>query len=347
MSHPQPRFSVIVDGKDISAVVDARLRSLTLTDSRGFEADQLDLVLNDSDGLLDLPPRGAKIRIAIGWETTGLVDKGSYIVDEVEHSGTPDQLSIRARSADLRAGMTTQRERSWHDTTLGQIVTAIAMENELRPLIEAGLEAVAIEHIDQTNESDANLLTRLAEANDAIATVKDGRLLFIPAGRARSASGKELPRVVITRADGDQHRFALADRETWTGVRATYYDTRTNRKEEVIVSKRLEESDVPSGEISQSVENIKTLRHVYSSRATAERAARAEWNRLQRGVATFALTQALGDPTLFPEIPVTLTGWKPDIDGTDWIVTRVTHNITDSGYTAGVELEIRNSDIPG
>jgi phage protein D len=60
-----------------------------------------------------------------------------------------------------------------------------------------------VEHIDQTNESDANLLIRLAHQHDAIATVKSGRLLFIKAGDAESATGKPFPLVKITRASGD------------------------------------------------------------------------------------------------------------------------------------------------
>lgn len=42
--------------------------SLTLTDNRGFEADQLDLELDDADGKIVLPRRGAVITLALGWK---------------------------------------------------------------------------------------------------------------------------------------------------------------------------------------------------------------------------------------------------------------------------------------
>ncbi|WP_337118049.1 contractile injection system protein, VgrG/Pvc8 family, partial [Staphylococcus aureus] len=95
-------------------------------------------------------------------------------VDEVEHSGAPDVLNIRARSADMREGLARKRERSWHEQTLGQIISAIAMEYALQPLIEVALAAIGLPHLDQTAESDLNLLTRLAHDNDAIASVKAG-----------------------------------------------------------------------------------------------------------------------------------------------------------------------------
>ncbi|MDI8752169.1 acetyl-CoA sensor PanZ family protein, partial [Salmonella enterica subsp. enterica serovar Montevideo] len=42
-----------------------------------------------------------------------------FTVDEIEHSGAPDRLTIRARSADFRETLNTRREKSWHQTTVG------------------------------------------------------------------------------------------------------------------------------------------------------------------------------------------------------------------------------------
>lgn len=103
----------------------------------------------------------------------------------------------------------------------------------------------------------------------------------------------------------------------------------------------------PQVAIDHGADNTKTLRHVYASKESAKRSARAEWRRLQRGVATFAITLATGRPELIPELPATVRGWKPAIDGTDWIISRVAHNLTEAGYTTALELEIRATDIPG
>ena len=45
-----PAFKIILNGKDITTRLESRLISLTLTDNRGFEADQLDIELDDADG---------------------------------------------------------------------------------------------------------------------------------------------------------------------------------------------------------------------------------------------------------------------------------------------------------
>ncbi|MFZ5548064.1 MAG: contractile injection system protein, VgrG/Pvc8 family, partial [Pseudomonadota bacterium] len=168
----QPDFRITLGGKDITAIVNPRLVSLALTQCRGGEADQLDLVLDDADGQLELPRTGVQLALAIGWAGADLTDKGTFTVDEVEHAGAPDQVQIRARSADLRAGLRNRAEQSWHATTLGTVGQTIARRNGLQARIDAGLAATPIEHADQTNESDINFITRLAMRHDAVATVK-------------------------------------------------------------------------------------------------------------------------------------------------------------------------------
>lgn len=57
-------------------MLDNRLMGLTLTDNRGFEADQLDLELDDADGKIVLPRRGAVITLALGWKGSRFSRKG-------------------------------------------------------------------------------------------------------------------------------------------------------------------------------------------------------------------------------------------------------------------------------
>lgn len=327
--HPAPRYRISVGGDDITDRLRGRLISLSLTDNRGTEADQLDLVLDDHDGLLDIPPHGAQLRVAIGWSDTGLVDKGLFTVDETVHSGAPDQLTIRARSADLRDGLAAKRERSWHATTLGAIAQSIAAAHGLTPSIAAGLAGIAIAHVDQSNESDLNLLTRLAKQHDAIATIKADRLLLLKAGSAKTVSGKAMPHLVLTRADGDSHSYQVADRDSYSGVIARYHAFEAAQTGEVTV-----------GESS----NAKRLRHIHPSKAEAEAAAKAEWQRIQRGNATLTYTLARGRPDLLPECTFSLLGIKADIAAVRWLGVKVTHQMSDSGYTTGIEAESKLSE---
>jgi len=50
MTSPRPGYRIVLDGQDITPRINGRLQKLSLTDSRGDEADQLDLTLTDHDG---------------------------------------------------------------------------------------------------------------------------------------------------------------------------------------------------------------------------------------------------------------------------------------------------------
>lgn len=369
--HDMPAYQLICAGENMKAHLQDRLISLTLTDNRGFEADQLDIELDDSDGLIALPKRNAQIAIALGWKKSGLVDKGTFIVDEIEHSGSPDRLMIRARSANMTDGLITQRERSFHQKTVGDIVRTIAAEHQISAVISPALDKKVIAHFDQANESDANLLSRLAKLFDAIATIKQNKLLFMPLGETKTASGKALPRMIITRASGDNHRFSIAGRDNYMGVKAYYQDKQLSKRGEVIVGKKanatkegeklvgspkqkkiklLSEKKVPHDDSSQindlstsaaNQDTFKVLRYIYANQKNAYRAAQAEWKRLQRGIASFSMTLARGQPELLTEMPVNVYGWKPEIDNANWIVTRVVHTFSSGSYTTAIELEVK------
>lgn len=329
LAYPRPLCRLVVNGTDITAAVEKRLVELTLTDNRGMEADQLDVALSDHDGKLAIPSRGAELRLWLGWSDTGLVDKGTFTVDELEHSGAPDTLSIRARSADLRGDLKTRREQSWHATTLGAVLTAIASRHNLTPQVEASLAAVPIAHLDQANESDANLLTRLGHEHDAIAAIKAGRLLFMPMGGASTASGLALPHVTLTREDGDQHRYLEADRDSYSGVRAYYYNPGSTKKQQAIAG---------------ADGNLKDLRHSYADRDAALSAARAEWTRLQRGTATLSYTLAKGRPDLVPDQTFSLEGVKDEIAAYVWLGKSLRHQFTSQHYVTSLELESQLPD---
>lgn len=238
-------------------------------------------------------------------------------------------LSIRGRSVDLRGELKKKRERSWNAATLGAVVQAIASAHGLTAVISAALGAIELLHLDQANESDANLLARLGSEHDAIATVKAGRLLFMPTGNSTTASGQALPHVVLTRQDGDQHRYLEADRDAYTGVKAYYYEINSAEKKEAIAG---------------GGENIKELRHTYADQESAIRAARSEWKKLQRGTATLSYTLAKGRPELLPDQTYTLAGIKTEIAAIVWLGGNLRHSFTPESFTTSLELESKLPD---
>lgn len=319
---------------DITSRVRPRLIGLSLTEKRGGEADQLDLTLDDSDGRLELPRKGAVLRLQLGWTRgddvpIGLVDKGAFKVDEVEWSeGAPDQIRITARSADLTAGFRVRRERGWTNTTLGAIAREVAGGAGLTAVVAPELANIAVPVLAQHQQSDMALLRRLGREHDAVATVKSGRLLLSPIGRGRSPGGQQLPSLTIVKGDGSGGRYREISRSADAGVEARWHDRGG-------ATRRTVKAGGGSGKPHR-------LRRVYHSEADARAAAAAEAARKTRAEAEFDYTLALGRPDLYPERPVTLRGFKPPADAQAWLIAELSHALDgQGGLTTRLKLETK------
>lgn len=246
----------------------------------------------------------------------------------------------------------------------------LASRNRLEASVAPSLAGIKIPHIDQSQESDAKFLTRLAERNGGEVSVKMGKLLFLKAGQGETASGKKIPQITITRSDGDRHHFAIADRGAYTGVTAKWLHTKDPKpqKQKVKLKRKKKEKhlralehpkakpvrqkkapkvpEAREGEyMAGEADNVFALTTVYATKAQAMRAAQAKWDKLQRGVAEFSIILATGRADIYTETPVKVSGFKRVIDEQDWTITKVTHFLNNSGFTTSLELEVRLSDV--
>ncbi|PNU04311.1 late control protein [Novosphingobium guangzhouense] len=325
-----PDWRLTLDGRDLSGAIRPRLISLTLSEKRGDEADQLDIVLSDDDGMLAIPPEGAVLRVHLGWlqgcdVTPGLIDKGSFKVDDVTHSGPPDQITIKARAADFTSEIRNRRAHSWSNTTLGAVLRDVAGRNGLSARIAPALASIALPTLSQSRESDVAFLRRLGQENDAVATIKDQHLIFAPKGAGQTSDGRALPTLTIRRRDGDGHSWQRQKRDGQEGVSACWHDRKAAKKQTVTEGK---------------ADGAKKLRKVYPDEASAKRAAKAEQRRLQRAPATLDVTLVLGRADAYPEARATVAGFKPEIDATVWLISEVTHRLgKGGGFRSDLKME--------
>ncbi|HEX7856019.1 MAG TPA: contractile injection system protein, VgrG/Pvc8 family [Sphingobium sp.] len=326
---PVPDWRITLDGRDLTSSMKPRLVELSLSEKRGGEADQLDITLNDNRGDLAIPKTGVKLHLQLGWArgtdvVVGLVDKGNFIVDAVEHSGPPDVITLRARSADLSGNMRTRREKSWHKATIGKIVGDVAARHGLTPRVAPAVAGKEVTATAQSRESDLAFLKRLGREQDAVATIKAGSLIFAPIGSGMTAGGKTIPSATIRRRMGDRHRYSLETQEEVTGVEASYHDLGSAKKKTVTAGKK---------------GKTRKLARTYSSEAAAKAAASAEHSRAGRSPAKLTFDLALARPDLYPERRIKAEGFKQEIDAQSWLIAVVTHRLGGNGFTTAIELE--------
>ena len=315
-------------GSDLGARISPRLESLVLSEARENEADEMELRLDNSDGRLAYPETGATLSLALGWESgndvpNGMVDKGLFVVSEVAAEGPPDVLVIRAQSADLIGELRRRRTKAWRDTTLGAILDEVAGRYDRTARVESGLAALAIEIIEQEGKSDMAFVAHLGRRYDAIATWKNGVLLFLPIGQSATASGMPLAGAAITKRDGWRWQFSQADRESYDGAEAQWQDQDAGRRRTVQVGG----------------DNRRRLKRVYASEGEARQAAQAALSRAQRAPFRFTYELAIADPSLQPDMQVSLSGWSEKIDGMGWLVESVKTSFGAGGLRQSIELE--------
>jgi phage protein D len=319
----RPVFAVSLGGADITSNIADRLISLSVSDEAGVSSDRFEIALDDRDHALGWPGAGVELEIALGYrETGGARTMGRYTVDEVESSGPPAVLNLRGAAADMLASLKSQRRADYDGKTVGEIVRTIAARHQLTPQIAAAFESQPVEHLDQTDESDLHLLTRLAEQFGATIKPASGRLLFVEAGKGVDASGAVMPAVAIIRQQVTTWRASEQERQFYSRVEARWKPARKHATQTVVVGE---------GEPST------TLRNAFRSEPEARRAAESRLRKMSRARTALSLSLP-GDPELVAERPITLSGFREGVDGA-WIITRAEHRLDSGGYSTSIEAQ--------
>lgn len=333
-----PQFKILADGVNITRQIQQRLISLKTVDEAGMKSDTLSLEIDDRDGQIELPRHGAKLSLWLGYQQLGINNTlskiGDYFVDETGFNGWPQTLSISAKAADLTNDETgdikSSQTRSFDNISFGDLVSTIAGECGMTGKISGALAGVLFTHLDQTQESNLHLLTRLAEQHNGIAKITNDLLIIAKALEAKSMGGANLAPIIINKKEVSDYRASITDRDAYASVTATWHDKATARN-----------YTVSTGTAKPAF----ILRHTYDSEEKAIEAAKAKMESLNQGTNTCEVSLALGNPNLFAESPLILVGFRPGVSGGTWVCTRVEHSFSNSGFKTALSGESNLSVI--
>lgn len=306
-----PCFSVVANGTDITSLIADLYEYVSITDGTGYESDTCEVsLIDDPMRPIDLPKKGAELRISMGYDLA-MVDMGLFIVSEISLSGPPEKMIIRGRavpqltSKNGITSLSSQKSRSWpKDTAISAVVSKIAKEHGLDPLVSEAVAQIKLPHFDQSDESDLNFLLRIAKRYDAVCKPAGGKLLFVKRGDI------DLPVLTIAKEEVSDWEMTSSSSDSAGTVIAYWHDKKGAKKKEVKVG---------------DGEPVKRLRHSYQDEKSAQAAAQASLDQSRRGEERLSLNLP-GNPEISAEKPLTLINFREGIAG-DWIVEQCTHNI--------------------
>jgi phage protein D len=332
----QPGFQLIANNTDVTAIIKERFISLRLVEETGGVSDTLEVELDDTNPNVPIavPPVGAQLQVSLGYDGN-VTPRGMFVADEVEMTGWPARMIIRARAAPYTqtpSGMEdlqTQKTRSWaRGTTIGAMVAKMASEHGMTPAVSASLSSIELPQTDQTDESDMNVLLRLAKRYDAVAKPAAGNLIFAQRGTGQTVSGLTLPSITIQPSDTDSYNATQTVREAPGTVVTSWYDIRNGQRHEVGVG---------------TGNPVKRIRGGYPDQATAIAAAKAELTRRARKQNHLRVAMQ-GSPDLTAECMLVLAGFRDGVAGT-WLVSSIEHILTkEGGYVCDIQADRPNSD---
>lgn len=316
----------------LANIVRSRLISLSVTDESTEQSDTCTIELSDPRNEFDVPEAGHVIGVALGY-ADNLRDMGQFVVDSVKIAGPAHRITIEAKAAPFTTAgglspVQTRNTRSFDNITIGDLVRTIAGEHGLTPAVSPELASVVLNHLDQTNESDINLLTRLARQYRAVCKPTFGRLVFATRGESKSISGQTLPTLTLTPQDVISWNGTLSKRTEFGKVQTSYHDNETG------------ETVVYDADSDQLAEGSQVYQHPipFASEDEAKAAGASMLDQFSRGAQEISISMP-GNQSLMAEATITLSGFHPLLD-VPWLVKRVEHSLSTSGYTSSLSCEI-------
>lgn len=133
---PKPKFRIQYNGKELTDDLTPYLISITYTDKTIGESDELEIVLEDTDGLWRqtwYPTSGDLVNLKMGYDDL-ILDCGAFRIDEINLDGSTesgDTVTLKFLATWVTSPLRTRAHKAYENQTLRQIAQAVATKNGL------------------------------------------------------------------------------------------------------------------------------------------------------------------------------------------------------------------------
>lgn len=323
----QPAFRLWYRGIDIASEIMPHLISCTYADKLEDASDEIDVRVQDKDGLWRgpwCPDGGDKLRLEIAADVSGpFVPAGTFELDDpngnVGRRG--DDFSFRGQAAPISKALRTEKTKAFEKQSLAQIAGKIASEHGLT--VVGTPPAITFDRITQRRERDLQFLSRLASDYGCYFSVRDWQLVFLP----RDAVHGRAPVRTIDVTDPGliNASFKKGSHKTYSKAKASYFDGKQKKN----ITVEIEDKAVKTGDtlkIDDRVEN--------EGQAQARAKSGLQKENLKKQTMTLTM---VGDPYLVAgqtlQIGPGFGKWAGK-----YVVQESRHEISRKGYTTTLEI---------
>lgn len=341
MQNTLPAFRLFANGKNLADTLANSLSSLTVTDETGYESDTLELEITDPEGRFELPRLDSWLNLHLGYKDGVMRDFGYYAVSEVSAKGPPDIITVRAKStpmagarkaaekpagdtpdkgAPVKQSLHEMRRISYEPGTFAKLLAEVCIRSDL--IFRAPIEIWHLElpHIDQTDESDLALVSRLARERGCVVKVTGSVLAVTKRSAGQTVSGTPLTPRRLRPSDVSDWACVFGGIKPYRSAVCHYYDKKAG------VSVEVREGKEPP-----------VYFHPYdlTDAASARQCARAILQRTQEGNSTLTLRMPM-ETEIIAEQPVDLEGFRDGVSGR-WLIDRVEHRFDKTGAVTSLQ----------
>lgn len=314
----KPNYQILANGSIVN--FSGRLLSLILNDNEGYKNDTLTITLDDRDNAINLTKTGDELEVRLGYGND-LFNKGSFEVDAIKVSGSPDTITIIAKGSRVNNSLKLRRTQTYTNTTVSEVLETIAKRNGMNAKVSEFLREIEITHLNQTNESDQNLLSRLKRNYDAEFKSLSSNLLFYLKDDFKATSGSALKPVVVNKFDCHSFDFEQTDRSKYETVSAKWHDVSASEVKEVFVG---------------SGDPIFAIKELFANEQEARDRATTKYHDLLRGRITGNLI-CVGNALIAGEFEIILNGFHLQLQTNFKCVSSI-HRIDNNGYSTSFKV---------
>ncbi len=321
------------DNTDVSLAVAGDVMGFTFTDHAHGKADDFQVTLKDDRALWSgswFPEKGATLKPSFfcrNWFKDGnnlSLQCGVFTIDDIEASGPPDQVVIKAVSSLVTTGMKGEkRTRWWENTDLEQVAKTLAKENNVNLFYSAD-EPILFDRVDQRQETDLGFLTRICDENGLKLKVADEKIVVFEASKFDA----QTPSVTLVRGDAliKSHSFQASSHDIYRACTVKYW--KPEAKEEL--SYTFTPPNPPS------VGQVLMVNRRFESQAAAMDAARAELRAKNQAEIKGTMT-LVGHPGVAAGLVASVQGFGI-FSGTYFIEKADHAYVRGSGYTTSIQI---------